>query len=85
MTDIGKFTEPKNINGTLVTIGIMTFWIRSSEKWQFGFNHWNPVLKTEFFEKDSCLLALTTSTNQMQSFFKTDLSLINYLKFNFYV
>ena len=29
-------------------MGTMTFWIWSSEKWQFGFNHWNPVLETEF-------------------------------------
>ena len=49
----------------------------SSKNWQFDFNHWNPVLKTNFFfETDSCLLALTTFTSNMQSCFKIDLGLI---------
>ena len=34
------------------------------------------LLKKIFFEKDSCLLALATSTNHMQSCFKIDLGLI---------
>ena len=33
-------------------------------------------LKQNFFQMDSCLLALTTSTNHMQSCFKIDLGLI---------
>ena len=45
MTDIGKFYFTQKQNGTIVTMGTMTFWIWSSEKWQFGFNNWNPVLK----------------------------------------
>ena len=34
------------------------------------------VLETEFFETDSCLLALTTSTSHTQSCFKIDLIFI---------
>ena len=33
-------------------------------------------LKQNFFETDSCLLALTTSNSQMQSCFKIDLGFI---------
>ena len=33
-------------------------------------------LKHNFFETDSCLLALTTSTSHMQSCFKIDLTFI---------
>ena len=58
-------------------MGTITFWIWSLEKRQFGFNHWNPLLKTEFFETDS-FIELTTSAGHMQSYFKIDLGLIKW-------
>ena len=36
-------------NGGFVTMETVTFQIRSSEKFQFGFNHSNYVVRTEFF------------------------------------
>ena len=40
-------------------MGTMTFWIWSSEKWQFGLIIEIQYLKQNFFETDSCLLALS--------------------------
>ena len=38
-------------HGSFVTMETVTFKIRSSEKYLFGFNHSNYVVKTEFFKK----------------------------------
>ena len=35
-------------------MGTLTFWIWSSEKWQFGLNHSNPLLKRDFLNP-SCV------------------------------
>ena len=53
----------------------VTFKIRSSEKYLFGFNHSNYVVKTEFFKKSSRTLILATCYNSIQSYFKIDLDL----------
>ena len=76
MTDIGTFTEPKN---KMVPFLPWEPWPSESEV------HKNDslaliieilYLKQNFFETDSCLLALTASTSHMQSCFKIDLGLI---------
>ena len=36
-------------NGSFLTMETVTFYIKSSEKYLFGFNHSNYVVKTEFF------------------------------------
>ena len=76
MTDIGKFTEPK------IKMVPLLPW----EPWPSEFEVQKNdslaliieilYLKQNFFETDSCLLALTTSTSRMQSCFKMDLILI---------
>ena len=76
MTDIGKFTEPK------VTMVPLLPW----EPWPSEFEVQKNdslaliieilYLKQNFFDTDSCLLAVTTSTSHMQSCFKIDLILI---------
>ena len=39
-------------NGNFVPMETVTFLFRSSEKYLFGFNHSNYVVKTEFFKKE---------------------------------
>ena len=76
MTDIGTFTEPK--------IKMVPFlpWEPCPSHLKFRKNDNLALiieiihLKQNFFETDSCLLALTTSTSHMQSCFKIDLGLI---------
>ena len=53
----------------------VTFQIRSSEKYLFGFNHSNYVVKTEFLKKSSHTLILATCYSSIQSYFKIDLDL----------
>ena len=40
-------------NSSFVTVETVTFWISSSDKYLFDFNHSNYVVKTEFFKKSS--------------------------------
>ena len=76
MTDIGTFTEPKNKIIPLLP-------------WELYFSEYNVqkndslaliieilYLKQNFFQTDSCLLASTTSTRNMQSCFKFELGLL---------
>ena len=53
----------------------MTFQIRSSKKYLFGFNHSNYVVKTEFLKKSSRTLILATCYSSIQSYFEIDLIL----------
>ena len=54
----------------------VTFQTRSSEKYIFGFNHSNYVVKTDFFlKKSSRTLILATCYSSIQSYFKIDLDL----------
>ena len=76
MTDIGTFTEPKKMVALLP-------WEPWPSEFEVQKNDSLALiietlhLKQNFFETDSCLLALTTtSTSQMQSCFKIDLGLI---------
>ena len=39
-------------DGSSVNMETVTFYIRSSEKYLFGFNHSDYVVKTEFFKKE---------------------------------
>ena len=50
----------------------MAFKIKSSEKYLFGFNHSNYVVKTEFFNKSSRTLIPPTCYSNIQSYFKID-------------
>ena len=76
MTDIAKFTESKN-----KMVPLLPWKPRPSE---FDVQKNDSLaliieilyLKQNFFETDSCLLALTTSTSHMQSCFKIDFGLI---------
>ena len=59
------------------------FEIRSSEKYLFGFNHSNSVVKTELFsKKGSSTLILATYCSSMQTYFEISLILTI---FNFYI
>ena len=42
-----------NKDGSFVTMETVTFYIRSSEKYLFGFYHINYVVKTEFFKRST--------------------------------
>ena len=53
----------------------VTFYIRSSEKYMFGFNHSNYVVETELFKKSSRTLILAICYSNIQSYFKIDLTL----------
>ena len=61
-------------NGSFVTMKTVTFQIRSSEKYLFGFNRSNYVVKTEFFKKSSQTLILATCYNSTLSYFKINLN-----------
>ena len=47
----------------------LPFKVRGSEKYLFGFNHSNYVVKTEFFKKSSRTLILATCYRSIQSYF----------------
>ena len=77
MADIGTFTEPKT---NMVPLLAWEPWPSESEVQKNDSSaliieilYLKPSLKQKFFETDSCLLALTTSTSHMQSCFKIDL------------
>ena len=49
-----KFRKQHQLkNGRFVTMETVTFKIRSSEKYLFGFNHLHYVVKQNFFKKNS--------------------------------
>ena len=60
----------------------MTFQIRSSEKYLFGFDYSNYVVKTEFFKKRSRTSILAICYSNIQSYLKIDLILT--MLFNVY-
>ena len=62
-------------SGSFLTMETVTFYIRSSKKYLFGFNHSNYVIKTEFFKKSSRTLISATCYSSTQSYFKIDLDL----------
>ena len=76
MTDIGTFTKHKNKMVPLLQ------WEPQSSEFEVQKNDSLALiiqilyLKQNFFETDSCLLALTTSTSHMQRCIKIDLGLI---------
>ena len=75
MTDIGKFTEPKI---EMVPLLPSEFEFQKNDSLALIIEI--LYLKQNFSEKDSCLLALTTSTSHVQSCFKIDLSLMKLSK-----
>ena len=76
MTDIGTFTEPKHKMIPLLPWEPCPseFEIKKNDSLALIIEILN--LKQNFFETDSCLLAITTSTSHMQSRFKIDRGLI---------
>ena len=63
-------------NGRFVPMETVTFQIRSSEKYLFGFNHSNYVVKREFLKKSSCTLTLLATCHcSIQSYFKIEFDL----------
>ena len=86
MIDIGTFTEPKI---KIVPLLPWEPWPSESEVQKNDSLIIEILysiieilyLKQNFFETDSCLLALTTSTSHMQSCFKIDLGLIKWSNF----
>ena len=76
MTDIGTSTEPK------INMVSLLSWEPWPSEFEVQKNKSLAIiieilyLKQNFFETDTCLLALTTSTSHMQSCFKIDLGLI---------
>ena len=69
-------------NDSFVTMETVTFHISSSEKYLFGFNHSNYVVKADFFLKSSHTLILATCYSSIKSNFKIDLILT--MLFNVY-
>ena len=51
MADIGTFTELKNKMVPLLPWEPWRSEFEVQKKWQFGFNHWNPVIKQIFFKR----------------------------------
>ena len=76
MTDMGKCTEPENKMVSLL------LWEPRLSEFEVQKNDSLALiiailyLKQNFFETDSCLLALTTYNSHMQSCFKIDPGLI---------
>ena len=48
---------------------IVTFQIRSSEKYLFGFNHSNHAVKTEFFKKEQSNVNISYLLQQLTELF----------------
>ena len=75
MTDIGTVNEPKNKMVPLLA------WESCPSKFEVQKNDILDLiieilhLNQNFFETDSCLLALTTSTSPIQSCFRIDIGL----------
>ena len=76
MTDIGKFTEPKNKLVRLLPQELSPSESEVQKNDSLALIIEILYLKYNFFKTDSCLLALTTSTIHMQSCFKNDLGFI---------
>ena len=75
MTEIGKFTKPKNkmVNVLPCEPWPPQFEVQKNDSLALIIEILH--LKQKFFETDICLLALTSSTSHMQSCFKIDLGL----------
>ena len=75
MTDFGKLTEPKNMVPLLPWEPLPSeFEVQKNDNLALIIEI--LYLKQNFFETNSCLLALTTSTSQMRICFRIDLGLI---------
>ena len=90
MTDIGKFTEPKNKMVSLLLWEMDTLlpWLSEFEVQKIdtlALIIEILYLKQNFFETNSCLLALTTFTSNIQVVLKSILVWKSYLMFKFYV
>ena len=72
MADIGTFTEPKNKMVPLLPWGPRPSELEVQKNDSLALIIGILYLKQKIFETDSCLLALTTSTSHMQSYFKID-------------
>ena len=74
MTDIGKFTEPKSKMVPLLPWELLPsgFEVQENDTLIIEILY----LKQNFFETNRCLLALTTSTSNMQSCSEIDLGFI---------
>ena len=66
-------------NGSFISMKTVTFQIGSSEKYLFGFNHSNYVVKREFFKKEQ---SYDKISHLLQSYFQIDLILT--MLFNVY-
>ena len=76
MTDVGKFTEPKNKMVNLLPWQLWPSEFEVQKNDSLALITEILYLKQNVFETDSCLLVLSTSTRHMQSYFKIDLGLI---------
>ena len=76
MTDIGKFTEPKNKMVPLLPWELWPSEFEVQKNDSLALIIVIMYLKHNLFETNSCLLALTTSTSHMKSCFKIDLGFI---------
>ena len=76
MTNIGKFTESKSKMVPLLPWELLPSEFEAQKNDSLAFIIEILYLKQNFFETDSCLLALTTSTSDMQSCFKIDLGFV---------
>ena len=56
-------------NGSFVTMETVTFSIRSSEKYLFGFNYLNYVVKTEVFKKEQLYVNISYLLQQHAKLF----------------
>ena len=84
MTDIGKFTEPKN---KMVSLLPWESWVSEFEVQKIdtlALIIEILCLKQNCFETNSCLLALTTFTSNMQVVLKSILVWKSYIMFKFY-
>ena len=76
MTDIGKFSEPKNKMVPLLPREPLPSELEAQKSGSLALIIEIPYFKHNFFETDSYMLALTTSTSHIESCFKIDLGLI---------
>ena len=51
-------------NGSFASMETVIFLIRSSEKYLFGFNHSNYVVKTQFFQKEQSYVNISYMLQQ---------------------
>ena len=57
------------LNGSFVTMETVIFYIRSSEKYLFGFNHSNNVVKTVFLKKEQSYVNMSYLLQQHTKLF----------------